>query len=447
MILWFYLFRGLSRTASHKSQGVESILRARGLTGTVKRFWAGLRRGLGLAMAGLVICLCLGTSVWAQSAPAPLRRGINIGDYLAYPQDAQWPIFRGPRAATSDTELRRLADAGFDFVRLAVEPSPFLDRSPGEIQAMEQRLVSIVQRITASGMRVMISGWARHETTPRWRNSQIVASRDGAELGRYIEFLKRIIVLLRDVPQDHWVLEPMNEPQALCWRSDGPDWTIIQRDIYLQLRAIAPQLTIVLTPGCWSKIEGLEHLDMTGYDARTLVDVHFYDPYTFTHQGATWGDEWIKYLAGLSFPPARTDRQAATDASARLFQARQGSGGAQAFAETLRKVDVYMKEDIGPERIGQTFDVLTAWAQRHKVSADRIIIGEFGAYRQPKEARAADDGSRLRWLEAVRKSAEARSFGWALYAYHSDFGLITEDAKATWDEPMVPALGLKAVRR
>ena len=442
MILWIYLFRGQRRTASHKSREDESILRVRGSIGAETLISAAVRRGLRWALAWLAIWLCLGTTAWAENAPAPLRRGINMGDYLAYPTDAQWPIFRGPRAATSDDELGRLADAGFDFVRLAVEPSPFLDRSPGEVQAMEQRLVSIVRRITATGMRVMISGWARHETTPRWRSAQIVAARDSPELRSYIGFLKRIVVLLADVPQDRWVLEPMNEPQALCWRTDGPDWTMIQRDIYKDLRAIAPNLTIVLTPGCWSKIEGLEHLDMAGYDARTLVDVHFYDPYTFTHQSATWGDEWIKYLAGLSFPPVLTDRQAATDASARLFQARQGQGGAAAFVETLRKIDVYMKENIDPERIGQTFNVLAAWAQRHKVSADRIIVGEFGAYRQPKEARAPDNGSRQRWFETVRKAAEARKFGWALYAYHSDFGLITDDAKATWDDTMVPALGL-----
>jgi hypothetical protein len=395
-----------------------------------------------LRLACTLLLLVAALPVAAQQPPS-LRRGINVGDYLAYPQSHDWPIFRGPRAETSDAELRRLAAAGFDFIRLPVEPSPFLDRSPGEVQAMEHRLVDFVKRITAAGMRVMVSGWARHETTLRWRAPQIVAARDSAELRAYLGFLKRIVVLLADVPQDRWVLQPMNEPQAACWRSDGPDWTLVQRDIHRELRAFAPRLTLVLTPGCWSKIDGLPHLDLGGYDANTLVDVHYYEPYVFTHQGTTWGDQWIKSLAGLSFPPSRTDRQAATDASARLFITRDAAGGADAFAETLRKIDVYMREDFGPERIAKDFATLRAWADRNNVAPNRIVVGEFGAYRLPPETKAADDGSRNRWLEAVRKAAEGQGFGWALYAYHSDFGLVSDDATAAWDETMLPALGLE----
>jgi hypothetical protein len=395
-----------------------------------------------LRLACTLLLLVAALPVAAQQPPS-LRRGINVGDYLAYPQSHDWPIFRGPRASTSDAELRRLAAAGFDFIRLPVEPSPFLDRSPGEVQAMEHRLVDFVKRITAAGMRVMVSGWARHETTPRWRAPQIVAAGDSAELRAYLGFLKRIVVLLADVPQDRWVLQPMNEPQAACWRSDGPDWTLVQRDIHRELRAFAPRLTLVLTPGCWSKIDGLPHLDLGGYDANTLVDVHYYEPYVFTHQGTTWGDQWIKSLAGLSFPPSRTDRQAATDASARLFITRDAAGGADAFAETLRKIDVYMREDFGPERIAKDFATLRAWADRNNVAPNRIVVGEFGAYRLPPETKAADDGSRNRWLEAVRKAAEGQGFGWALYAYHSDFGLVSDEATAAWDEGMVPALGLE----
>lgn len=379
----------------------------------------------------------------AEEASAPLRRGINLGDYLAYPQSPDWPIFRGPRATTTDDELQRLARAGFDFVRLAVEPSPFLDRPAAEVKVLEQRLVSIVQRINRTGMRVMISGWARHETTPRWRAPQIVAGTSSAEFHAYMGFLKRIIALLKDVPPDRWLLEPINEPQAVCQRSDGPDWTIVQRHIFEDLRSTAPNVTIVLTPGCWSKIEGLPHLDMSGYDQRTLIDVHYYEPYAFTHQGATWGADWLKSLSGLSFPPAKTDRQSATDASARLFQARKASGGAHAFSETLRKIDVFIHENFNSERIARDMASLRAWADRNRIAPHRIVVGEFGAYRQPAEAKLTDDGSRARWLEAVRTAAEHQGFGWALYAYHSDFGLISDDARAIWDPAMSPALGLK----
>jgi endoglucanase len=199
----------------------------------------------------------------------------------------------------------------------------------------------------------------------------------------------------------------------------------------------------VLTPGCWSAIRALKHLDMAGYDARTLVDVHYYEPHVFTHQGTTWGNESLKALSGLAFPPDRTDRQTATEASARLFQTRGQKGGAAAFAETLREIDDYLRTNRGEGHVAASMGELKAWARQQRIGSERIIIGEFGAYRLAKEAKVADDGSRLRWLETVRRTAEAQGFGWALYAYHSDFGLVADEAKATWDDAMLPALGLK----
>jgi endoglucanase len=395
-----------------------------------------------LALVALLLLPGIGIAQKSDSAVI-LKRGINIGDYLAYPGSDVWPLFRGPRTTTTDAELQRLSAAGFDFVRLAVEPAPFLDRSAGEVAELEERLASFVRRITAAGMRVMVTGWARHETTPRWRAGQILANRDGAEFRNYLGFLKRIVWLLRDIPQDRWVLEPMNEPQIACRRTDGPDWTVLQRDIYNEIRAVAPSLTVVLTPGCWSGLRGLAHLDMAGYDARTLVDFHYYEPHPFTHQGTTWGDDALKSLAGLAFPPAATDRQAATDASGRLFLARGAKGGAAALVPTLREIDDYIRTDRGQAHIEAGMATVKAWADKNGVTADRVTLGEFGVYRQPPEAKVPDDGSRLRWLETVRKAAEARGFGWALFAYHSSFGLVTDDATARWDDAMLPALGLK----
>jgi endoglucanase len=89
------------------------------------------------------------------------------------------------------------------------------------------------------------------------------------------------------------------------------------------------------------------------------------------------------------------------------------------------------------------FKTLRAWVDKHKLSPHRVVIGEFGALRPPPEAKSPDDGSRARWFETVRKAAESHGFGWALYAYHSDFGLIVDDDKAAWDASLAKALGVQ----
>lgn len=391
---------------------------------------------------GLLLALILLAGP-AAAEPTGWRRGINMGDYLAYPSSDTWPIFRGPRANTTDAELRRLASLGIDFIRLAVEPLPFITRRPGEVRDSEQRLIAFIAKAHAAGLKVMITGWARHESATM-RPQDILASISGEPYRAYVAFLKRVIEVTRGARRDMLALEPMNEPQPACTRDHGgPDWAVIQRELFKDLRAAAPDLTLVLTTGCWSRPEALANISLGHYDRNILVDVHYYEPWTFTHQGATWSLDWIKSLAGLSFPPGRTDKQAATDASARLFVTRRPNGSVTEFQETLKKLDEYRTSSHGPERIAADMRAIADWARTAGISPDRMIVGEFGVLRQPAGTGLADDdGSRMRWLTVTRTAAEAAGLGWAHFAYHAEFGLVTDDANATLDPAMLAALGL-----
>ena len=65
------------------------------------------------ALVAVTLALSLAASVPVRASdsgePPVFRRGINIGDYLAYPQSPEWPIFRGNRATITDGELERFA--------------------------------------------------------------------------------------------------------------------------------------------------------------------------------------------------------------------------------------------------------------------------------------------------------------------------------------------------
>lgn len=419
-----------------------------------------LRNGIGCAAAlrtlaaavVVAVVLAVGAELFqpARAAgpgePPVFRRGINIGDYLAYPQSPEWPIFRGNRATVTDAELDRLAALGFDFIRLPVEPGPMIDRAPAEIAELEARLTTFVRRAQARGLGVLVAGFARHET-PRWKAADIVARADSPELVRYTAFLRRLATLLGPFESGRIALELMNEPQPVCRRTDGPDWTEIQRKLHAAVRAEAPRLALVVTPGCWSKLEGLPHLDMSPFDTRTLVDVHYYEPFKFTHQAATWTLPELRYMAGVSFPARSTDKGRATDASARLFLARKGEGGALGLAPTLKFIDAYVRENADEASVARDIAAIGRWADRQKVDRRRVIVGEFGALRLPPEAGVPDDGSRARWLAAVRRAAETERLGWALWSYHSIFGLLEDEAAGRLDAGMVEALGLDVSRR
>jgi endoglucanase len=234
-------------------------------------------------------------------------RGINIAEYLAYPDGEEWPLFRGRRAEVTDAEFKRLARTDLTFIRLPVEPGPFLDLPPVQVAQLERRYTDFLTRAGAAGLAVMVAGFPRHEKPP-WRPEDILAENGTPVFARYTGFLTRLATLLQAVPGTTTARELMNEPQPECTLETGTDWTVRQRELHARLRAAAPDLTLVITGGCWSGIDGLETLDMAGYDANTLVDIHYYEPFAFTHQGATWTLPELKYLGGLSFPANRTDR-------------------------------------------------------------------------------------------------------------------------------------------
>ena len=69
----------------------------------------------------------------AKGAVPNLRRGINLWPWFSLTRefpaprtDYAWPPWQMQRPVPDSADLRKLAAAGFDFVRIPVDPGPFL---------------------------------------------------------------------------------------------------------------------------------------------------------------------------------------------------------------------------------------------------------------------------------------------------------------------------------
>lgn len=390
-----------------------------------------------LSAIAVVLLSCLP----AAGADPVFQRGINVAHYLAYPEGTSWPLFQGARSEMTEQDLGRLKSAGFTFVRLPVEPGPFLEATDEQRSALEDRLVDLLARAHAAGLAVMISGFPRHEA-PRWTPAHILG--DDQAFQRYEAFLQRLAALANTFPHDHLALELMNEPQPACRRGDGRDWTGRQEALFKGVRRIAPRLILVVTGGCWSGKDGLPFLDMTPFDDRTLVDVHYYEPFAFTHQSATWALPELRFLAGLAFPAVATNRLRAMAATKALFALRSGATGPP-LAAAVHQIDRYLQQRPTAATVRRHMAEIGRWADRRGIPRARILIGEFGALRLPAEAGVPDDGSRARWLAAVRRAAEMRGFGWSMWAHRGEFGIV-EDRSNAFDGVTLKALGLANAR-
>jgi len=186
---------------------------------------------------------------------------------------------------------------------------------------------------------------------------------------------------------------------------------------------VVPAHTIIVNPGNWSGID--EFADLQPLRDRNLVyTAHIYDPTLFTHQGADWSWDVAKEIKGLPWPVLPADADAVAKVS----------------AAPGRAFDI-LKDQIGKgimdaKWMEERLDTLAAWQKRSKGA--RIWIGEFGVYRKvaPREPRLA-------WHRALRSGFEARGWGWALWDYTGDFGIIQSPKGRPYDRGLIEALGLK----
>jgi endoglucanase len=154
------------------------------------------------------------------------------------------------------------------------------------------------------------------------------------------------------------------------------------------VRATNPTRVVVVGPGRWNSIDGLQSLELP-QDPNLIVTVHYYTPMEFTHQGAPWAEEY-KGLSGIRWLGTAQERQ----------------------------------------RVELDFEKARQWAVAH----DRpVLLGEFGAYDK------ADMESRARYVDCITRTAERIGWSWAYWQFDSDF-VVYDVVKDQWIEPLRRAL-------
>jgi endoglucanase len=329
----------------------------------------------------------------AATAPAGLNRGINITAWFRFPASRD-PAVLG--RYMSDQALADLRGAGFDFVRLAVDP----DGVDAPV------LVTAIRRIQRQGLTVVVS------PHPHDWHLEIEPARLG-------EFWRRLAPVLRALDPVRTVPEVVNEP---VFPGDASGWAGLQHAVLADIRLVLPDLTVVLTGADWGSIAGLLALTPED-DANVVYSFHFYDPSELTSLAAYRPDLDRAALAGLPFPVAD---------QARCVDVAQGS----ADAPTRDLMRYYCALGWDAAQVTDAIGRAAAWGRLHHV---RVLAGEFGA------SAALNPAARLGWLRVVRQACEAADIGWALWGYDDVMGLAVgrpPGPRPMLDRTVLAALGM-----
>ncbi|TPI70820.1 glycosyl hydrolase family 5 [Mesorhizobium sp. B3-1-3] len=428
------------------------------MTGPHTAGWS-RRRILGAALAAAMAPLATVVSPLSYSSQAatgawPFRRGVNTWPWFALTRefpaprtDYDWPPFQSQRPVPTLADLVRLRASGLDFIRLPVDPGPFLAADAGQRADLMAMLSAAVEAAVAADLGVIVNVQA-NGATHYWNPDRMYSSTSAPEFARYHVFVGEVAGMLEGMAPGRVALEPVNEPPQNC---SSDVWPKVQAALLTAARGLARKLPLLATGGCGSMVRGLTALDpapLAEFEP-ILFTFHFYEPYLFSHQGAPWMREPV-YRALNNVPwPASAGSLDKTLASVRARMAadtdRSDEAKRAAYEETEKVLKVYF--DAQPDRrfIDSYLKQVSDWADRNGIAPERIIMGEFGALRTDARYTAAPNPDRARYIADVRQSAEAAGFPWAFWDLFDGMGMMDDTTRAL-DPAMVEALGLTMPR-
>jgi endoglucanase len=336
----------------------------------------------------------------AEDRPAPivLIRGINITAWFRFPAS------RDPAALAaylSDQALADLRTAGFDFVRLAIDPAV--------VDTQRAVLVAAIRRIQRQGLTVVVSPHPGD-----WHLETSSADRE-----RLRTFWQTLAPALRTLNPARTVPEVLNEP---VFPNDPAGWGALQHLVLTDIRQALPGATVVLTGQDWGSIGGLLALTPES-DPNVVYSFHLYDPAELTSLAAYRPGLDRTALARLPFPVDDRSRCEAT-------------AGLSADPPTRGLMRYYCTFGWDAPRIAATVDRAAAWGRQHHV---RLLAGEFGA------SVDLNPPARIAWLKTVRDAFETSGIGWALWGYDDAMGLAVSrppGPRPLLDRAVLTALGM-----
>jgi len=210
--------------------------------------------------------------------------------------------------------------------------------------------------------------------------------------------------------------EVLNEPHGIA----DSTWNSIQQKVVAAIREVDTKHTIVVGPASWNSYHNLDAMP-TYNDTNLIYTFHFYDPFLFTHQGASW--TILGPSKDIPFPYLAEEMPS-------LPAGLIGTWGEGSYSDY---------KNVGTEqKVREWIDIAANFSESRNVP---VWCGEFGVY----DANCSYD-DRTYWYEVVRKDLEEKEISWTIWDYHGAFGLFEKDSEGFFEHdlnvPVLQALGL-----
>lgn len=301
-----------------------------------------------------------------------LGRGMNLGNTLEAPTEGAWG------EALDTNYFKMIAEKGFQSVRIPIK------WSTEERTAIDSPY--IVNEIFFSRVDLAINSALKNHLNAiiDIHHYDTLFTNPSKEWIRFKAIWKQIAERYKDY-SDSLYFEILNEPNTNL----TPElWNNLLSETFTIIRETNKTRPVIIGVAEWGGVGALRKLVLPN-DSNIILTVHYYEPFQFTHQGASWvtgSNKWV------------------------------GNKWSGTYFQKLAIVN--------------DFDYVRSFAQKNNVP---IFMGEFGS------GDVGDPESRYKWTSFCARLFEKYGFSWAYWSFGTTFAAYNSISKK-WNDTIANAL-------
>ena len=339
-----------------------------------------------------------------KTIPAPFEKGVNFTNWLEYrsAEDINAEMF-------TLQDFRNAKALGCDVVRLPIHFERIC-RAEDDYR-IPQKVLDILDNVAAWAAELQMY------VIFDFHNATNAGSFTPVDVEKILNPVWTQMAQRYKDASPYIAYEIMNEPHGI----DIPVWNAIVERVFKLIRSIDAAHYIIVGGADWNSTAAMKTLP-DFQDDKVIYTFHFYDPHTFTHQGAPWCN--MQRVIGIPFPydPAKMPPipDDPTETELRCFREYPKTG-------TL-------------EGVINCFDQYAAFSQERNAP---VYCGEFGCFM------SVPDELRVQWYRIVAALLAERGIPRTSWDYYGTFGIFNRVGRGVrpkfpedLNRPLVEALGL-----
>lgn len=329
-----------------------------------------------------------------------IKRGTNVSHWLSQSKR------RGEerRRFFGRDDIRRIADWGFDHIRLPVDEVQLWDEDGQREAEAFDLLQGGLDWCAEAGLRAVVD---LHILRSHYFNQDdvpVLYTDESAER-HFADLWRDLSAALGGRSTDMVAYELLNEPVA----PDPADWNRVATSALAAVRDREPDRTVVLGSNHFQTCDTFDCLDVPDRQQepgdRLILSCHFYNPMFVTHYRAPWWKGGCDYDGPVQYPGPPIPQEAL---AALPVERRRAWGGENAPWDREAMRATLAKPLAVRERTGRP-----------------LYCGEFGCRLVTPEP------ARTRWYQDLVSVFEEFGIAFANWDYRGGFGLLDADGRDT----------------